>query len=39
MRITGVLQEKKVYLLNEEQATFVITLLRNSKVVVKFKRS
>ncbi len=29
---------EKVYLLNEEQATFVITLLRNSKVVVKFKK-
>ena len=28
----------EVYLLNEEQATFVITLLRNSKVVVKFKK-
>lgn len=25
-------------MLNEEQATFVITLLRNSKVVVKFKK-
>ena len=29
---------EKVYLLNEEQATFVITLLRNSKMVVKFKK-
>ena len=28
----------EVYLLNEEQATFVITLLRNSKVVIKFKK-
>lgn len=28
----------RVYYLNEEQATFVITLLRNSKVVVKFKK-
>ncbi len=28
----------EVYLLNEEQATFVITLLRNSKVVVQFKK-
>lgn len=28
----------EVFLLNEEQATFVITLLRNSKVVVKFKK-
>lgn len=30
--------QEKVYLLNEEQATFVITLLRNSKEVVKFKK-
>lgn len=30
--------KEKVYFLNEEQATFVITLLRNSKVVVKFKK-
>lgn len=29
---------EKIYYLNEEQATFVITLLRNSKVVVKFKK-
>lgn len=29
---------EQVYYLNEEQATFVITLLRNSKVVVKFKK-
>lgn len=29
---------ERVYYLNEEQATFVITLLRNSKVVVKFKK-
>ena len=28
----------EIFLLNEEQATFVITLLRNSKVVVKFKK-
>lgn len=28
----------EVIYLNEEQATFVITLLRNSKVVVKFKK-
>ncbi len=28
----------EVFLLNEEQATFVITLLRNSKVVVAFKK-
>lgn len=28
----------EVFFLNEEQATFVITLLRNSKVVVKFKK-
>lgn len=29
---------EKIYFLNEEQATFVITLLRNSKVVVMFKK-
>ena len=29
---------EKIYCLNEEQATFVITLLRNSKTVVKFKK-
>lgn len=29
---------EKIYYLNEEQATFVITLLRNSKVVVRFKK-
>ena len=28
----------ELFLLNEEQATFVITLLRNSKIVVKFKK-
>lgn len=28
----------EVFLLNEEQATFVITLLRNSSTVVKFKK-
>lgn len=28
----------KIILLSEEQATFVVTLLRNSKVVVKFKK-
>lgn len=28
----------EIFLLNEEQSTFVITLLRNSKVVVKFKK-
>ena len=31
-------QPERVYYLNEEQATFVITLLRNSKIVVKFKK-
>lgn len=30
--------KEKIYYLNEEQATFVITLLRNSKIVVKFKK-
>lgn len=29
---------ERIYYLNEEQAIFVITLLRNSKVVVKFKK-
>lgn len=29
---------ERIYYLNEEQATFVITLLRNSKTVVKFKK-
>lgn len=29
---------ERIYYLNEEQATFVITLLRNSKIVVKFKK-
>jgi phage regulator Rha-like protein len=28
----------EIFYLNEEQATFVITLLRNSKIVVKFKK-
>lgn len=31
-------QPERIYYLNEEQATFVITLLRNSKIVVKFKK-
>lgn len=30
-------QEMKVYLLNEQQATFLITLLKNTKIVVSFK--
>lgn len=34
----GGVQEVSYYELNEEQATFLITLLRNSKVVVKFKK-
>lgn len=29
---------ERIYYLNEEQATFVITLMRNNKVVVKFKK-
>lgn len=29
---------EKIYYLNEEQATFLITLLRNSKTVVLFKK-
>jgi len=32
-------QKEKIYLLNEEQATFAITLLRNNTVVVKFKKN
>lgn len=31
-------QPERVYYLNEEQETFIITLLRNSKVIVKFKK-
>lgn len=31
-------QPERIYYLNEEQATFVITLLRNSKTVVAFKK-
>lgn len=30
-------QEMKIYLLNEQQATFLITLLKNTEKVVKFK--
>ncbi len=30
-------QEMKIYLLNEQQATFLITLLKNTNKVVKFK--
>ena len=29
---------ERIYYLNEEQATFVITLMRNNKIVVKFKK-
>ena len=29
-------QEMKIYLLNEQQATFLITLLKNTEKVVKF---
>ncbi len=29
---------ERIYYLNEEQAVFIITLLRNSKVVVRFKK-
>ena len=29
---------ERVYRLNEEQATFVLTLMRNNKIVVKFKK-
>lgn len=31
-------QPERIYYLNEEQATFLITLMRNSKIVVKFKK-
>ena len=31
-------QEQKIYKLNEEQATFLITLLRNTEQVLKFKK-
>jgi len=34
----GGIQKISYYLLNEEQATFLITLLRNSKKVVAFKK-
>lgn len=30
-------QKRKVYLLNEPQATFLITLLKNTEIVVRFK--
>ncbi len=33
----GGMQDKKVYLLNEEQATLLVTFLRNNDVVVAFK--
>lgn len=29
---------ERIYYLNEEQATFVITLMRNNKIVVRFKK-
>ncbi len=32
-------QKTKVYLLNEQQATFLISLMKNTKVVVKFKKN
>lgn len=32
-------QKEKVYLLNEKQATFLMTYLRNSEVVRKFKKN
>ena len=34
----GGVQQTSYYLLNEQQATFLITLLRNTKVVVAFKK-
>lgn len=30
--------DKKIYLLNEEQATFVISLMKNTRVVIDFKK-
>ncbi len=38
LKTNGGIQEISYYQLNEEQATFLITLLRNSKVVVAFKK-
>ena len=38
LKTKGGTQEITYYLLNEEQATFLITLLRNSKIVVAFKK-
>ena len=38
LKINGGTQNILYYQLNEEQATFLITLLRNSKVVVAFKK-
>lgn len=35
----GANNEQKTYYLNEQQATFLMTLLRNSPVVVKFKKT
>lgn len=37
IRATGSGQEQKIYVLNEQQATFLITLLKNTPTVVKFK--
>lgn len=34
----GGIQKTSYYLLNEQQATFLMTLLRNTKVVVEFKK-
>lgn len=35
----GGIQNVKVYFLNEQQATFLISLMKNTKVVVKFKKN
>lgn len=37
IRATESGQEQKIYVLNEQQATFLITLLKNTPTVVKFK--
>lgn len=37
LKTRGGIQNKKVYLLNEPQATLLITFLKNTPVVVKFK--
>lgn len=38
LETSGGIQNIKIYKLNEEQATFLITLMRNTEQVVKFKK-